>query len=441
MRYKLKVYSIWEFGKRKDAEGNPHQEDCTFPLPEQVKDTDRTFILCDGMGGHDAGEVASATVCGTMGQSILKNVHEAEGKFTDDDLQKAIADAFDALDRKDNGAEKKMGTTMAFLKFHSEGATIAHIGDSRVYHIRPGKDGEDTEILFETEDHSLVNDLIKIGELTREEARLSKQKNIITRAMQPGMDRKPKADIKHITDIKAGDYFYMCSDGMLEQPDMENGNSLRNIFSGKVRSDERKVEILTDVTEDNHDNHTALIIHVEEVGGVSPHAAESFAAVSSKRMAIVEDDDWKHDSAAKLKVFRQKTGIPGTFWLIVVAVISVVCIIGLIYINSSPDKIKNNRKELRINGNIDNVRKPGKTEDKHKQTLTPSRSQPKVTPEAVVQKPANKPDVRQNAEREPLPAGGGKNAYNHIKLGTQSDIDVVKSDQQSINDNFKKVHK
>lgn len=291
MKYKLKVYSIWEYGQRKDAEGNPHQEDCTYPLPKNLNDSDRTFILCDGMGGHDAGEVASATVCETMGNFILSDGHDEEGIFTDDDLKNAIAAAFSALDKKDNGAEKKMGTTMTFLKLHNNGATIAHMGDSRVYHIRPGETGDNTWILFETEDHSLVNDLIKIGELTKEEARTSKQKNVITRAIQPNMERKPKADIKHISDIKAGDYFYMCSDGMLEQEDMANGESLKNIFSHMVKSDVERVNILIGATKHNKDNHTALIIHIEDVEGEVVKREEEKTALPQYDMDVVEDDD------------------------------------------------------------------------------------------------------------------------------------------------------
>lgn len=299
MRYKLKVYSIWEFGKRKDAEGNPHQEDCTFPLPNDLKASDRTFILCDGMGGHDAGEVASSTVCQAMGKYILNSDHDTDRGFTDEDLKHAIAVAFDALDKEDSGAEKKMGTTLAFLKLHNSGATIAHIGDSRVYHIRPGKDGADTKILFETEDHSLVNDLIKIGELTKEEALQSNQKHVITRAMQPNMERKPKADVYHTSNIKDGDYFYICSDGMLEQPDMENGESLRNIFSDKIDSVERKVEILRDVTEDNRDNHTALIIHIEKVEGCIPQIFEELnTSVPSKKIGIVEESEGAEEMEA-----------------------------------------------------------------------------------------------------------------------------------------------
>jgi len=306
MKYKIKVYSIWEYGQRKDAEGNPHQEDCTYPLPNDLKDSDRTFILCDGMGGHDAGEVASATVCQTMGNYILNDGHDAEGIFTDVDLKNAIEAAFTALDKKDNGAEKKMGTTMTFLKLHNNGATVAHMGDSRVYHIRPGKDGNDTEILFETEDHSLVNDLIKIGELKKEEARTSKQKNVITRAMQPNMGRKPKADIKQITDIKAGDFFYMCSDGMLEQEDMANGESLKNIFSNTVASVDEKVRILIGATKHNKDNHTALIIHIEDVEGEISKCEVEKTTIPQYDMALVEDDSSEETSTSEDKTVNEE---------------------------------------------------------------------------------------------------------------------------------------
>lgn len=280
MKFKLKAYSIQEFGQRKDAQGNPHQEDSIYPLYGKQTDADRLFILCDGMGGHDAGEVASATVCEAMSQSVNASAPNSEALFTDDMLLKAVNDAFHALDQKDSGATKKMGTTMTFLKLHAGGATIAHMGDSRVYHIRPGKDADSTQILFMTEDHSLVNDLVKIGELTPEEARVSPQKNIITRAMQPHMERQPKADIHHVTDIKPGDYFYLCSDGMLEE--MEDAN-IRFNFSDMNGDDENKVQVLTNATIDNRDNHTALIIHILDVEGEAegvPAAAPPTATVA-----------------------------------------------------------------------------------------------------------------------------------------------------------------
>ncbi|MCM1319931.1 MAG: protein phosphatase 2C domain-containing protein [Muribaculaceae bacterium] len=262
MKYKLQVYSIWEYGSRKDSQGNPHQEDSLYPLFGQECPEDRTFILCDGMGGHGSGEVASAAVCEAMSKSIINDGHDPEGEFDDEDLAAAITAAYALLDEKDTHEAKKMGTTMTFLKLHINGATIAHIGDSRVYQIRPGKNAEDTKILFQTRDHSLVNDLVKIGELTPEQARHSPQKNVITRSMMPGAENRHCADVWHTRDIKPGDYFYMCSDGMIEQDDMESGEQLRAIFSAQGGTDAERVRTLRDATEHNRDNHTAFIIHI-----------------------------------------------------------------------------------------------------------------------------------------------------------------------------------
>ena len=278
MKYKLKIYSIWEYGQRVDSEGRPHQEDSLFPAYGQQRDTDRLFILCDGMGGHAAGEVASATVCEAMSRSVLGSVPDPEGDFSDENLQTAVDDAFRALAEvagETEVGEKKMGTTMTFLKFHSQGCTIAHMGDSRVYHIRPGKGREDSVILFQTSDHSLVNDLIKVGELTPEEARHSRQKNIITRAMQPNPDRQPRADVYHTADIRPGDWFYLCSDGMLEE--MDDDNLLFN-FSEATGDDANKVKILTQATSQNRDNHTAIIVHVMEVIDPLPAGEEPVPA-------------------------------------------------------------------------------------------------------------------------------------------------------------------
>ena len=291
MKYILKAYNIWECGQRVDSEGRPHQEDSIFPAFEQQKDSDRLFILCDGMGGHEAGEVASATVCSAISKAVFESAPDSEGDFSDENLKKAIADAFDSLDALplgDVSVEKKMGTTMTFLKFHNKGCTIAHMGDSRVYHIRPGKGRDDSKILFKTNDHSLVNDLIKVGELTPEEAKQSKQKNIITRAMQPKMERHPKPDIYHTVDIKPGDYFYMCSDGMLEQ--MEDENLLFN-FSEATGDDENKVKILTQATSQNLDNHSAIIVHILDVIDPLPVEAAPVLPTANKPAPIMAEVD------------------------------------------------------------------------------------------------------------------------------------------------------
>ncbi len=261
MKFKLEPYNIWELGQRQ------RQEDSIYPSFGECKESDRLFILCDGMGGHSAGDVASSTVCEAMGNYIKEHNPEDGAPFSDDDFRAALSAAYDALDTKDNGETKKMGCTLTFLKFHADGATIAHIGDSRVYHIRPGKSAQETEILFQTSDHSLVNDLVKIGELTPEEAKHSRQKNVITRAMQPNLERRPRADIKHIGDIRPGDYFMLCSDGILEQ--MED-NNIQFIFSEEAGEAKEKVEMIIRATADNRDNHTAFIIRIGEVTDVAP---------------------------------------------------------------------------------------------------------------------------------------------------------------------------
>lgn len=268
MRFKTEYRSIWECGQRVDAYGNPHQEDSIYPTHNVNEDNASLFIVCDGMGGHEKGEVASSLVCNSMSSLIGEDFDI----FSNDILADALETIYNELDNYDDQSNKKMGTTLALLKLHQGGATIAHIGDSRVYHIRPGQDGTSTHILFETTDHSLVNDLVKIGEITPEEAKTSKQRHIITRAMQPR--NHCKADVYETTDILPGDYFYLCSDGMLEQ--MED-NAIRNIFSLSGGNIEQKVDILTGATSSNRDNHSALlvqVISVEYMPDESDHTAK-----------------------------------------------------------------------------------------------------------------------------------------------------------------------
>lgn len=265
MKFILKAYSIWEYGQRKDSQGNPHQEDSLYPAFGQQTDSDRLFVLCDGMGGHAAGEVASAEVCKAMSRFIHANCPDAEGDCPMFVVIDAISAAFDALDSHHSLGTRGMGTTMTMLKLHSHGATIAHIGDSRVYHIRPGQTAADTIVLHKTEDHSLVNDLLRHGKISEEEARNFPRKNIITRAMQPMLDERPEAEIYRTDDIRPGDYFYLCSDGMLEQDDMNYGNGLQHVFSAEMASDPDRVAFLRGATCNNRDNHTAFIVHILDV--------------------------------------------------------------------------------------------------------------------------------------------------------------------------------
>lgn len=270
MKFKIKAYNLQELGQR------TNQEDSLFPALGKSTSDDRLFVLCDGMGGHEKGEVASATVCETLSRVILSAWHPGE-VLSDELFLQALSAAYDALDAKDNGEERKMGTTLTFLCLHASGAIVAHIGDSRIYQLRPASKNSPARMVFRTQDHSLVNDLVKIGEITEEEAKHHPQKNVITRAMQPCQEHRAKADIAHLTDILPGDYFYMCSDGMLEEASDEN---ILNIITKPNATDEQKLEMLRNVTEENKDNHTAHLIHIDGVEGVSATITSTSSGVS-----------------------------------------------------------------------------------------------------------------------------------------------------------------
>ena len=251
---RIKIYqplAIHELGKR------ANQEDSIYPIVGKATENDRLFLLCDGMGGHEHGEVASQSICKSLSSFLLQHAVASEG-LEDKLLSDALAYAYEELDKLAiAGDTRQMGTTLTLLYFHSNGCTAAHIGDSRIYHLRPSSH----TILYKSRDHSLVYDLYQAGELTYEEMKTFPQKNVITRAMIAGDRNHPKPDVIHISDIQPGDYFYICSDGMLEQMEDEE---LLDVFSANVR-DEEKRQMLISETSDNKDNHSAYIVHIKEV--------------------------------------------------------------------------------------------------------------------------------------------------------------------------------
>ena len=241
---KIELYpplSIHEIGQREN------QEDSI------IQWNNRLFVLCDGMGGHEKGEVASQTVCQSLVTWFENNI-KPDKPFCDDQLREAIEFAYTELDKYADDNPRQMGTTLTLLYLGSKGITAAHMGDSRIYHIRP-----EAGVLYQSRDHSLVFDLFQAGEITYEEMATFPQKNIVTRAMTPGEDNRMRPDIIHITDIQANDYFYMCSDGMMEK--MTN-NELLTLFSADM-DDKMKVGQLKMATNQNFDNHTAWIIHIK----------------------------------------------------------------------------------------------------------------------------------------------------------------------------------
>ena len=243
---KISLYpplSIHEIGQR------PNQEDSI------IQWNNRLFVLCDGMGGHEKGEVASQTVCQSLVTWFEQNVNP-DNLFTDDQLREAIEYAYQQLDKYTDGNPKQMGTTLTLLYIHKQGVTAAHIGDSRIYHIRP-----EVGVLYQSRDHSLVFDLFQAGEITYEEMATFPQKNMVTRAMTPGEDNRHRPDIIHITDIQPGDYLYMCSDGMLEQMD---NDQLIDLLSSQLTNEEKRKKLI-ELTKGNQDNHSTWIVHIKDI--------------------------------------------------------------------------------------------------------------------------------------------------------------------------------
>ena len=233
---------IYELGHRNNQEDAIAQWD------------NRLFVLCDGMGGHEKGEVASQTVCQSLVKWFRENIKD--DSFTDEQLRESLEYTYTELDKYDDGSPRKMGSTLTLLYIHNKGVTAAHIGDSRIYHVRPN-----VGMLYQSRDHSLVFDLLLAGEISYDEMATFPQKNVITRAMQPGEENRMRPDIVHITDVLPGDNFYMCSDGMLEQMTNEE---LVALFSSDISDEEKRSQVIK-ATANNKDNHSAWLIHVKYV--------------------------------------------------------------------------------------------------------------------------------------------------------------------------------
>ena len=251
MRIKLHPpQAIFELGHRSN------QEDCIFPALGEATQSDRLFVLCDGMGGHERGEVASSAVCQGLSKYFNDNIKN-DIFLSDSQLQDALEYAYRYLDEKDNGEFHKAGTTMTLLYFHRGGCTAAHIGDSRIYHFRPSS----RSVLYKSRDHSLVFELYQAGEISYQEMKTHPRKNQVTKAMIAGKENRQRMDIVHIADILPDDYFLICSDGILEHLDDEE---LLDLLVTND-NDEQKKQKLMELTDGNADNHSAYLIHIGDV--------------------------------------------------------------------------------------------------------------------------------------------------------------------------------
>ena len=252
MKYSLyQPQAIHEQGQRRN------QEDALYPVCGQATAQSRLYIVCDGMGGHENGEVASQLAATALSKYVEPVI--AHGEALDDSVLKAaFTEAYDQMDAATPaGSERSMGTTVTLLALHGAGCTAAHLGDSRIYHIRP----QTGEILYRSRDHSLVQQLYEMGEISYADMKTSSKKNVVTKALLPH-EQRHVPEIMHTTDVQAGDYFLLCSDGLLEQTD---DNELVDLLCDPHTDDAAKRARLVSMTANNGDNHSAYLIHVKSV--------------------------------------------------------------------------------------------------------------------------------------------------------------------------------
>ncbi|MBQ6064464.1 MAG: serine/threonine-protein phosphatase [Prevotella sp.] len=234
-----------------------HQEDSRYPDNDKPSASQRYFVVCDGVGGSEDGEIASRTVCRAIARTI--DGMRVETYFPNDQFSKVLDAAYNALDRMAKRYNGEMATTLTFACFHDGGCTLAHIGDSRIYHFRKGKG-----IIYRSEDHSLVNSMVHNGMITPDEAIDNPQKHVITRYMESVDSDQSRcmATVLKTKDVRNGDYILLCTDGVYNQVD---DDELTNIILNTDISNKKKVKKLAQICEDGDDNNTAILIPIIKV--------------------------------------------------------------------------------------------------------------------------------------------------------------------------------
>jgi PPM family protein phosphatase len=237
----------------------PHNEDSIF------SDSDHGLvILADGMGGYNAGEVASGIAVDIVSSGLLPEA-ESGRDMSKVDVQTGLTHAALLLQQQIAAANKSiyetaqsrpecagMGTTIVAAVFHGNRVSIGHIGDSRCYRLR----GEKFEQL--THDHSLLQEQIDSGQLTPEQAKYSLNKNLVTRAL--GIEAIVPADIAEYR-LEADDIYLLCSDGLT---DMVEPPVVQNIVERNRADLKQAAADLVDLANGNggRDNISVILIRV-----------------------------------------------------------------------------------------------------------------------------------------------------------------------------------
>lgn len=217
---------------------------------------DPVFAVCDGVGGHAAGEVASAIAVRTISQLAPDTADDARLGAAVEEANSAIISAAQSGQGRDG-----MGCTASAVVIDGSRMAVAHVGDSRVYLLSGGV------LVRITHDHSYVEELVDAGEITADEARVHPSRSIITRAL--GSDPDMYAD--HFTlDVHAGDRIIICSDGLSSMvPDAKIESVAISCATPQAAAD---TLVSAALEGGGHDNVTVIVVDVEDDGTAARHA-------------------------------------------------------------------------------------------------------------------------------------------------------------------------
>ncbi len=222
--------------------------------PELLASKGILAVVCDGMGGHASGEVASQLAV----ESISRGYYD-DKKPPTEALKRAIEEAnarIYAASLKDANLFG-MGTTCAALILHEGQVFAAHVGDSRLYMMREG------ELYQMTEDHSAVVEMVRQGIITAEQARTHEDKNVILRALGTGAEVEVETWEQPMR-VRAGDRFLLCSDGLY---DMVADAEIKRTLLSVADVHDACAQLISKAREGGgHDNITVGVIHVQPAG-------------------------------------------------------------------------------------------------------------------------------------------------------------------------------
>ncbi len=177
------------------------------------------IVLADGMGGYNAGEVASQMATNHLGTELGSWLAQAASAASDADIRRAMTLCVENANRaifdaaRANPHQSGMGTTLVLGVFRGDHLWMGHVGDSRAYRLRSG------DMAQITRDHSLLQEQIDAGLISPEQAAYSANKNLVTRAV--GVEPSVQVEV-HRHDVHGGDLFLLCSDGLSDMVDDEH---------------------------------------------------------------------------------------------------------------------------------------------------------------------------------------------------------------------------